>query len=107
MGNLETVLTEEEIEAILIPIAEKTQSIIEDGGIVTFKLYNESLTLESESCTSIECDCGELDVSFQDGTSLQIPIGKYISGEDLDSFNPILRFQSIDVELDMCDEEDC
>ena len=102
-----TALTEDEIEAIITPITEQAQSIIDDGGMVTFKLYNDSVTLESESCLSIECDCGELDVSFEDGTSLQIPIWKYINGEDLDSLNPILRFQDIDVELDMCDGEDC
>ena len=106
MKNLVTVLTEEEIESIIIPIAEKAQSIIDDNGTVTFKIYNGSLTLESESCTSIQCDCGDLDVSFEDGTSLQVPVIKYINGEDLDSLNPILEFKDIIVELDMCDVED-
>lgn len=107
MNNLVTVLTEEEIESIIAPITEKAQSIIDDGGTVTFKLYNDSLSLESESCTSIQCDCGELDISFEDGTSLHIPVVKYINGEDLDALNPILQFQDVFVELDMCDMEDC
>ena len=105
MKNLATVLTEEEIESIFVPIAQKAQSIIDDGGTIIFKLYNESLALESESCTSIECDCGELDVSFENGTSLQIPVFKYISGEDLNTLNPILQFKDVFVELDMCDVE--
>lgn len=100
-----TTLLPEENESIITQITEKAQSIIDDGGDVIFKLLSESMALESNSCASLECDCIDIDVTFQDGTTVQIPICKYINGEDLNSHNPILNFVNMSLELDMCEVE--
>ena len=107
MKNLGTVLTEEEVESILIPIAEKAQSIIDDCGAVTVKVYSDSFTFEFDFCTSIQCDGIDIEILFQDYGNISIPVDSYISGDDLNSLNPVLQFKDIFLELDMLDEEDC
>lgn len=104
--KINPVLNEEEIESILIPVILKVQEIIMNGGYIITTICNDSFSLEGDSCEFIACEGYELEMHMQYNV-IVIPLCKYISGEDLDSYNPVLHFQDISVEFDMCDEEDC
>lgn len=106
MKNQLTILTQEEKDAIIESIANKAQSILDNDGAITVKLFNESLELESDSCISICGEDSELEINLQD-TEMRIPSYQYINSEDLDSYNPILHFKDLSVEFDMVDWEDC
>lgn len=100
-----SILNEVEKETVLAYIAEKAQDIIDNCGAVTVKLYNNSLTFEFDFCTSVQCDGIDIEISFQDYGNISIPVDSYISGDDLNSLNPVLQFKDIFLELDMM--EDC
>jgi len=100
-----SIFSQDEKNTIIKVFAERAQSILDNNGSVTVKLFNDSLEFESEGCISICGEGSELEINFQE-SEIRIPSYQYIDGKDLDSYNPILYFTHVVVEFDM-NEEDC
>lgn len=104
--EVQIVTSLEEKDTIIETLANKAQSVLDNNGNITVKLFNDSLDVEIEECISICGDCSELEINFQNA-EIRIPSYTYIGCTDIDSYNPIVHFNNLSVEFDMYDEGDC
>jgi hypothetical protein len=107
IDNQLSILTQEEKDTIIESFAERLQSIIDNDGAITIKVFCGSMEFEADPCLSFNAEGSEFVIELVNA-EIRFLTFQYISGENLDGNNPILHFKDITVEFDILDdEEDC